>query len=334
MKRRDFITLIGTGFICPSLVLAQGSKKRASLPESTIPRIGVLWHAANEREEARYLAALLQGFKALGYVEGKTFVLENRFAAEHYERFGVLAAELVAAKVDVLVAVTPFAAVAAQRATAKIPVVFVAVPDPVGFKLADSLARPGRNLTGLANFLIDLSGKRVELLKTAIPSLSRVILLLNTKNPNAKRYVAQHHAAAVALGLEVQNIRISDPINIESAFSAITDRNTGLIIEPDSILYNERKLIAELAIRHGLPSMSFNFEMAEAGFLLSYGDSFVLQFRQVAAYVDKILKGANPADLPIERPIEFELVINLKTAKALGLTVPPLLLARADKVIE
>ena len=330
MKRREFIALLGGGAVAwPLQGRAQQSRK--------LPRIGVLWHAGNEVEEAKYLAALRQGFNDLGYVEGKTYVLENRFAAEKYERFNSLAAELVAAKVDVLVAITPEAALAAQHATATIPVVFAVVGNPVGAKLVDSLARPGRNITGLSNVLIDLTGKRLELFKDAIPTLLHVILLVN---PNAYRIqagidqVERHRSAAAALGLMVQEIATPDPNSIESEFSVIADRTSGLVIVPDSMLFNERKHIAELALAHRLPSMAFNAEMVEAGLLMSYGASFLVQFRQVAVYVDKILKGAKPADLPVEQPVQFELIINSKTAKALHLDIAPSLLARADEVIE
>ncbi len=330
MKRREFIALLGGAAVAwPLQGRAQQSRK--------LPRIGVLWHAGNEVEEAKYLAALRQGFNDLGYVEGKTYVLENRFAAEKYERFNSLAAELVAAKVDVLVAITPEAALAAQHATATIPVVFAVVGNPVGAKLVDSLARPGRNITGLSNVSIDLTGKRLELFKDAIPTLLHVILLVN---PNAYRIqagidqVERHRSAAAALGLMVQEIATPDPNSIESEFSVIADRTSGLVIVPDSMLFNERKHIAELALAHRLPSMAFNAEMVEAGLLMSYGASFLVQFRQVAVYVDKILKGAKPADLPVEQPVQFELIINSKTAKALHLDIAPSLLARADEVIE
>jgi len=327
MKRREFIALLGGAAVAwPLQGRAQQSRK--------LPRIGVLWHAGNEVEEAKYLAALRQGFNDLGYVEGKTYVLENRFAAEKYERFNSLAAELVAAKVDVLVAITPEAALAAQHATATIPVVFAVVGNPVGAKLVDSLARPGRNITGLSNVSIDLTGKRLELFKDAIPTLLHVILLVNPNNYRIQVGIERHRSAAAALGLMVQEIATPDPNSIESAFSVIADRTSGLVIVPDSMLFNERKHIAELALAHRLPSMAFNAEMVEAGLLMSYGASYLVQFRQVAVYVDKILKGAKPADLPVEQPVQFELIINSKTAKALHLDIAPSLLARADEVIE
>jgi putative ABC transport system substrate-binding protein len=267
-------------------------------------------------------------------VEGKNFVLENRFAAEQYERFNALAAELVAAKVDVIVAVTPQAALAAQQATSTIPIVFVVVSDPVEFKIIDSLAHPGHNLTGLANISVDLSAKRLEIFKDAIPTLSKVVLLGNPKALTSNVSQTQHRAAAASLGFQMQEIEASEPNGIESAMRTIKDRGAGLVVLPDSMLFNERKHIAELALAYGMPSVSFNAEMADAGILMSYGASFLVQFRRVALYVDKILNGAKPADLPVEQPVQLELIINSKTARGLHVDIPPSLLARADRVTE
>jgi len=328
-RRREFIALLGGAAIsCPLTALAQQAKR--------IPRIGVLWHAGNEQEEAIYLGALRQGFSELGYVEGKNFVLENRFAAEHYDRFDALAAELVAAKVDVIVAVTTQAALAAQRATSTMPVVFVVVTDPVRSKLVDSLAHPGHNVTGLSNINFDLSAKRLEIFKDAVPALSKVVLLGNPKGAGPVSAAArkQHIAAAASLGLQVIEIEASEPNGIEPAVGVIKDHGAGLVVLPDSMLFNERKRIAQLAIAYGTPSVSFNAEMADAGILISYGASFLVDFRKVAVYVDKILKGAKPADLPVEQPVQLELIINSKTARALHIDIPPSLLSRADRVIE
>ncbi len=291
-----------------------------------------MWHAGNEQEEAVYLAALRQGFTEIGYVEGKHFVLENRFAAEQYERFNTLAAELVKANVDILVAVTPVAARAAQRATTTIPVVFVVVPDPVALKFVDSLARPGGNITGLSNVTVDLSGKRLEFFKEAVPELSQVALLSNPHYQLTQRILDDYRAAARSLGLLVQELQASAPDAIEHAIAAVV-KPSGLVLINDAMLFNERKHIAELALAHGLPSLSRVAEITDAGLLMSYGPSNLLQFRRVATYVDKILKGAKPADLPVEQPTQFELVINSETAKALGLNIPVSLLARADRVI-
>ena len=301
-----------------------------------IPRVGVLWHAGSPEEEAIYLAALRAGFNDLGYVEGKTVTLENRFAAEQYERFQSLAAELVALKVDVLVAVTRPAAVAAQRETATIPVVFISVPDPIGSKLVHTLAKPGGNVTGLSNMAADLNAKRLELFKEAVPGLSRVALLVNPSDPEVTRQTVEAlRAGAAPLNLSVQPFEVREPGELDRVFSAITrDPASGVTIQVDPMLFNERGQIAELALARGLPTMSFNADMAAAGCLMSYGPNYPAMFRRAAVYVDRILKGAKPADLPIEQPTQFEFVINLKTAKALGVTIPPSMLMRADKVIE
>jgi putative ABC transport system substrate-binding protein len=324
MRRREFITVLGSAAAWPLATRAQQSKP--------IPRIGVLWHAGNEQEEALYLGALRQGFSEIGYVEGKDFSLENRFAAEQYERYGPLAAELVASKVDVLVAITSMAARAAQRATTTIPVVFVVVSDPVAQKFANSLARPGGNMTGLATIQVDMSGKRLALFKEAVPRLSQVTLLENPTGIFTHRYVEEYRAAAGSLGLTVQEVQASKPDDLQAAIAAITEG--GLVVVPDNMLTNERKRIAELALSRGLPSMSWNSDMTDAGLLMSYGENFVVQFRRIAVYVDKILKGAKPADLPIEIPARYEFVINANTARKLGLTIPPSVLARTDRVIE
>jgi putative ABC transport system substrate-binding protein len=325
MKRRQFIKLIGGAAAAwPLAAHAQQIK--------SIPRIGVLWHAGNEQEEEIYLGALRQGFSEIGYVEGKDFVLQNRFAADQYERYGPLAAELVASNVDVLVAVTTMAARAAQRATTTIPVVFVVVADPEGEKFVNSLARPGGNMTGVGTLPVDVSGKCLALFKEAVPRLTQVSLLANPTYASIRRYVEEYRAAAGSLGLTVREVQASKPDDIQAAIAAITE--DGLVVAPDNMLWNERKRIAELALSRGLPSMSWNSDMTDAGLLMSYGENFSIQFRRVAVYVDKILNGAKPADLPVELPARYEFVINTNTARMLGLNIPPSVIARTDRVIE
>jgi putative ABC transport system substrate-binding protein len=329
MKRREFIALLGCVAVTwPVVGRAQQGRK--------IPRIGVLWHAGSAEEEGTLLNALRQGFSDLGYVEGKTIELENRFAAEEYERFNSLAVELVRLKVDVLVAVTLPAALAAQRATTTMPVVFVLVANPVRSKLVDSLARPGRNLTGLSHIGADLIAKRLEFFKEVVVGLSRAALLVNPRDQeNTRRNVEEVQAAATILNVTIRPVEVRSPGDLEAALSAIAqDRFDGVILGNDAMLFNERRRIAELALARGLPTSVFTREMVESGGLMSYATNVPTLFRRAAAYVDKILKGAKPTDLPVEFPTKFELVINLKTAKALGLTVPPSLLARADEVIE
>jgi putative ABC transport system substrate-binding protein len=329
MKRREFITLLG-GAALPLWPIAVRSQ------QARLRKIGVLWHAASAEEEAVYLGALREGLAELGYVEGRNIVLENRFPAEQWERFISLAAELAQLKPDLLVAVSRPAAMAAQRATATIPIVFSVVPDPVGDKLVQSLARPGNNITGLSNMALDLSAKRIELLKDMVPGLSRVALFVNAGDPQgARRYLEESQAAAAPLGIAIEPVEVRGLGQIPHAFSRIDQlKVNGLVGTADSLFTVERHNIIQMALERRLPIMMHSRETAQAGALMSYAPSYVLMLRRTAIYIDKILKGTKPADLPVEQPTKFELVINFKTAKALDLTVPPTLLARADEVIE
>jgi putative ABC transport system substrate-binding protein len=328
MKRRDFFMMIGGAAAWPLPASGQQARKT--------PRVGVLWHAASAEEEAVYLGALREGLTDLGYIEGRNIVLENRFPAEKWERFISLATELVQLKPDLLVAMSRPAAIAAQRATTTIPIVFCAVPDPVGDKLVESLARPGGNITGLSNMALDLSAKRIELLKDMVDGLSHVALLVNAGDPEAaRRYIKESQAAASPLGITIEPVEVMGLGEIPSAFAKIDQLNVnGLVGTADSLFTVERKNIIQLAIERRLPTMMHSRETAQAGALMSYAPSYVLMARRTAIYVDKILRGAKPADLPVEQPTKFELIINLQTAKMLGLDVPPMLLARADEVIE
>lgn len=298
-------------------------------------RVGVLWHASNADEEKVYLDVLTRAFSDLGYVEGKNIEFLHRFPAEQPERFRALARELAADKIDAIVAVTALGAKEAKQATSTIPIVFVIVSDPVGSGLVESLARPGGNATGLSLMAIDLSGKRLALLKEAVPSLSRVALLVDTTDPFAKRAVKANQAAAEALGITLWPAEVSTPNDIEPAFSKIAqDRADGVILGAGSMLFNERTRIGSSALAHRLPALSFIAEMVPQGLLLSYGQDFPDFFRRAAADVDKILRGEKPADIPVEQPTRFKLALNLKTAKTLGLTLSPSLLATADEVLE
>jgi putative ABC transport system substrate-binding protein len=272
----------------------------------------------------------------LGYVESKNIALDDRFAAERYERFDGLAAELVQLKVDVLVAVTQPAALAAQRATTTIPIVFILVPDPVASKLVRSLAHPGGNITGLSQLALDMSAKRVELLKQMVPSVSRIALLVNPGDPVVtRRTFDESRTAADRLNLTIEQVEARTPSALEQSFSVILEKKLdGVVIASDSMLFNERQRIADWAISRKMPTMMFNGEMPKSGGLMSYSASNPALFLRAAAFVDKILKGAKPADLPVELPTKFELVINLKTAKELGITVPTPLVVAADRVIE
>ncbi len=328
MRRREVIGLIGAATAWPLVARAQQSRK--------IPKVGVLWHAGNEKEEAIYLGALRKGLNDLGYVEGKNIELVNRFADEHYDRFDALTADLVEAKVDVIVASVGLAAVAAKRVTTTTPIVVAVSPDPVAQKLVDSLARPGGNVTGFSSMGADIIPKNLELLKDIFVNLSSAALLYNPNAAVVSPAVIEHaQAAAGSLQVTLHLIPARAPNDLEGAFSAITqDADDAVIIATDPMLNNERKRIAELALVKDLPTVASIGEMAQAGILISYGQDLPEFFRRTAAYVDKILKGAKPSDLPVEQPTKLKMVVNLKTARALRLTLPQSVLLRADEVIE
>jgi putative tryptophan/tyrosine transport system substrate-binding protein len=328
MRRRQFITLIG------GAAAAWPLAARAQQSSSKIPIVGVLWHAGSAEEEDVYLSVLRKAFNDLGYVEGKNIILEHRFPAEDPQRFRILAQELVDLKPDAIVAVTNLGMVEVQRATHTIPMVFVLGQDPVAQGLVASLAHPGGNATGLSLMLIDLSGKRLELLKEAVPNLSRVALLVDPTVTFKERMIASHQAAAHALGISLWPVEVSRPDDIEPVFAKISeDHAEGIVRGSGSALFVWRALVGASALKHRLPVISYAAEEVPHGVLMSYGQDFPDFFRRAAGYVDKILKGAKPADLPVEQPTKFKLVLNLKTAKALGLTIPQTLIVSADEVI-
>jgi putative ABC transport system substrate-binding protein len=327
MRRREFITLLGgTATAWPLRSRAQQRK--------AIPRVGVLWHAANAKEEEEYLGALTKAFHDLGYVEGKNIELDHRFPAEQPERFRILAQELVESKVDMIIAVTGLGAKAAKQATGGTPIVLVADPDPVGNGLVESLARPGGNVTGLSLMAIDLSGKRLALFKEAIPKLARIAVMLDPRDPFSKGSGVAYERAAKSLGFSSEIFEVTTADEIEQAFSAIArDGFDGAcVVGPP--LYNERARVGASAMAHKVPTIAGSAEQAPHNMLFTYGPDFLAYFHRAVGYADKILKGAKPGDLPIEQPTRFKLVINLKTAKALGLSMPPSLIATADEVIE
>ena len=330
MKRREFITALGGAAATAAWPLTGRAQDTAKLP-----RIGVLWHAANVDEEAIYLGALRQGLSDFGYVEGKNISLEMRFPAEQYERFFTLAAELVQLHPDVLVSAAGTAAIALHQATTTIPLVFVNVPDPVGRKLVASLGRPGGNATGLSNMAVDLTKKRIELAKEVIPGLSRVAMLVNASDEVGSRaFIADGEAAARELGIDVVPVGVRGRNDLEAAISKISeDKFPALVVTVDGMFFTERQRIADLALAQRLPTIVYSREPLEAGALISYGPSAPLLYRRAGYFIDKILKGVKPADLPVEQPTKFELLINLNTAKTLGLKVPPALFTRADDVI-
>jgi putative tryptophan/tyrosine transport system substrate-binding protein len=326
MRRRDFLRVIcGAAAASPLMAHAQ----------NRVLTVGILWHAGSVEEEGVYLTEIQQGLQALGYAEGRNIKVVNTFADEQYDRFDSNATELVQRKVDVLIAVTLPAALAAQHATSTIPIVFILVPDPVATKLVASLARPGGNITGLSQLAVDMSAKRLELFKETVPQLSKIVLLVNPSDPtSAQRSIEQAHIAAERLGITIQPIEAQQPDQIARAFTSVQDDVTGVMVEPDGLFFRERKQFAELALKRKIPVMVFNSTMVEDGGLMTYAANNLAIFRRSAAYVDKILKGAKPDELPVELPTKFEIAINLMTAKAIGLKISPSILSRADKVIE
>jgi putative tryptophan/tyrosine transport system substrate-binding protein len=327
MRRRDFITLVGGAAAAwPLAASAQQSPHK-------IPVVGVLWHAGSAEEEDVYLSVLVKAFNDLGYVEGKNIHLDHRFPAENPDRFRIFAQELIDAKPDAIIAVTALGAVALKKLTSTIPIVIV-LADPLASGLVESLARPGGNVTGVSLMSVDLNGKRLELLKEAVPNLSRVAVLLDSTMTIKERVVQANQAAANALGISLWPADITTPDQIELVFSKIgQDRADGVVREGGSMLFNERARVGAALLAHRLPGMTYIGEEVPHGFLMSYGPDFPDYFRRAVAYTDKILKGAKPADLPVEQPTKFKLVVNLKTAKALGLTIPQTLIVSADEVI-
>jgi putative ABC transport system substrate-binding protein len=299
-----------------------------------IPRIGFLM-SSSVTDSPRQVDEFQQGLRELGYVEGKTIAIEYRFADNRPERLPALAAELVRMKVDVIVAAFPPDADAAKKATSTIPIVFAVSGDPVASGLVASLGRPGGNMTGLASLGPDVVGKQLELLKEVAPKVSRVAVLQNPGNPSHAVVLRHAEDAARVLGLQLHIVQARTPAEIDVAFSAMrTHRATGVLVLRDFLFRTRRVQVVALAAKGRLPAVYGFTDEAEAGGLMAYGSRNLQMFRRVATYVDKILKGAKPADLPVEQPTKFELIINLKTAKALGLTIPPSLLVRANEVIQ
>src|SRR5262245_1493684 len=299
------------------------------------PRIGFLSASSLSQPRTQlYLQAFRQGLRELGYVEGQTIAIELRFAEGQYHRLPGLAVELVQLKVNVIL--TWGAAIqAAKQATGTLPIVIAAINDPVGSGFAASLARPGGNITGLSLMAPELVGKQLELLKEVIPKISRVAVLANPATTGNIPQVRHAQDTARVLGVHLQVFEARGPSEIDHAFAAVTAERTGaVIVLPDSMLVDQRTRIADLAIRRRLPTVSVLIDHAEAGGLIAYGPSVPDRFRRAASYVDQILKGAKPADLAVEQPTKFDLVVNLKAAKALGIRIPPSVLARADQVLE
>ncbi len=305
-------------------------------PGSKVARIGLLWSGSTPFDPWSVPEGLRQGFRELGYAEGQDMIFEARYSEARYDRLPDLAAELVRLKVDVILAAGDSAAIqAAKNATKTIPIVMMAFADTVQLGLVASLARPGGNVTGLSFPFAELVGKQLELLKTSIPGVSRVAVLWNPANPGHRPALKDIHVAARSLGVQAQLLEVRGPDDFEGAFSAMNrERASSVFVLWDPMLYAHTGRLMQLALHSRLPAVSTFSEFVEAGGLMAYGPNLRDMFRGGASYVDKILKGAKPADLPVEQPTKFELVINLTTAKALGLTIPQSVLIRATEVIQ
>jgi putative ABC transport system substrate-binding protein len=327
VNRRSFITLIGG---------AAAAWPLAAPAQERMRRVGVLMGSAqDDRDSQVRLAAFRQALRELGWTEGRNLRIDYRRAATHPDRLQAYAAELVGLTPDAILAHAPPGAAAVRRETHTVPIVFVMVPAPVEIGLVASLARPGGNITGITHFEPAMAGKWLEALKEVAPRVSRVAFLLHPEHPAWAGYLDTINATAPSFGVTVVPSGIRDAAEIERAIEAFARQpNGGLLVMPDVVTYVHRELIVTLAARHRLPAMyPFRYFPASGG-LMSYGVDPVDVFRHAGLYVDRILKGARPSELPVQAPTKFELVINLKTAKALGLEVPPTLLARADEVIE
>ena len=328
MKRRDFIVGLGLSAVWPRPVPAQQAGR--------IPLVAILWHAGSPQEEGVLYDAMHAGFVALDYVAGKNIIFEERFPGETPGRFERFANELVALKPDVLVAVATPSILAAQKATTTIPIVFLPPLDPIRLKLVKSLAHPDGNLTGLTTIAEGVPGKRVQLLKSTFPNLSSLAIMFDPVVAyNVVSEVSETHVAADKLGLSFDAFETKQPEEIDHAFSTIVRHRFGaVIVAQGPMFFIQRQRMAQFGLENKLILMGASDVFADSGYLMSYGPSWPPIFGNVAIYVDKILKGAKPSDLPVQQPTIFEFMINMKTAKSIGLDIPASALVLADKVIE
>ena len=316
-----------------ALLFAHCVSAEAQQPKK-VPRIGYLSGTSPSVNSAR-IEAFRQGLRELGYVEGKNIIIEWRYAEGKLDRLPALAAELVRLKVDVIVSSAPPPTRSAKQATVTIPIVMAYDDDPVGNGFVASLARPGGNITGLATLAPEISGKQLELLREIVPKLSRVAVLGDVTRPGTPQALREINLAADAFRVQLQYLEVPGAKDIETAFrTASKERADAVLVVSTPVLISQRRQVADLAVKSRLPTVYGRPEYVDDGGLMSYATSFTDLSRRTATYVDKILKGAKPADLPVEQPMKFELIINLKTAKQIGLTIPPNVLVRADKVIK
>jgi putative ABC transport system substrate-binding protein len=323
--RRETLLVLGAGAF---------AMRRSALAQNQ-PKVWQIGYLAADSASTRLYDSFHDGMRELGYIEGKSCVIQARFAEARYDRLPVLAQELVHLKVDVIVAGTTLAVQAAKKATASIPIVMVAIPDPIGEGFAGSLSRPGGNITGLTTIVTEASAKHVELLRAVIPHLSRIAVLINPSNPSDALILEQVGGAAFSSGIKISSVEATTAAEIEAGFAAMArGRAEAVVVTADSLFDMQRDRIAKLALNNRLPTIYSNRDFTIAGGLMSYGQDLADQYRHAAVYVDRILKGAKPGDLPIEQPLVLEFVINRRTAKSLGLVLPTEMLLRADRVIE
>jgi putative ABC transport system substrate-binding protein len=326
LGRREFITLLGGAAAWPLAAQAQQTRQ--------VYRIGFMGNSTAALE-ANLVGPFRDALRELGYQEGRNISIEYRWAEGKYERFPALAAELIAQKVDVIVTAGTPATLAVKAATTSVPLVMVAVGDPVGTGIVASLGRPGGNITGLSSIAPELEGKRLELLRELIPNLSHVAVLWNPVNPFHVTSLKQARVAAELLRMRVQSVEVRASEEIDGALAAIASERPGaLLILADRVFLHNRKRLMDFATQNRIPGVYAYRELVEAGGLMSFGPNYADMHRRAATYVDKILKGTKPADLPVQQPTKFELFVNVKAAKALGLTIPESFLLRADEVIE
>ena len=334
MRRLSRRQLLQGGVVLAGFSLLSG-REVGGQPAAKVPRIGFL--AVGSREgRAFMIEGFLQGLREHGYVEGRNIVIEYRFSEDRNDQLPALAAELVASKVQLILASGTPASFAARHATSTIPIVMGGIAaDPVATGLIASLARPGGNITGMSMMTAPLGGKRLELLKRALPGLTRVAVFWNPPNPAYGPILKELEAAAPALRLKLQRLEVREPADFEGAFEAAIKQRAGALVAPgDPLVANRPRMLADLALKYRLPTLMDNKEFVEAGGLLSLGLNLVESYRRAANHVDKILKGANPAELPMEQPTKLDVGVNLKTARALGLTIPQSVLLQASHVIE
>jgi putative ABC transport system substrate-binding protein len=328
MRRREFIALGAIVAVWPVQTVAH--------PKAKLPLVGILWHAGSPEEEGVLYQSLHQGFRDIGLVPGQNLLVEERFPGEVAGRFDQFAKELVDLNPDVLVAISPPSVQAVRKATSALPVVFLAIADPLALKLVASLSRPGGNMTGLSSMEFDIAAKRVELVKETIPAVASIALLLDGLVPYFHvNQIAESKGAGERLKVKVSEFKVYDVDELEPTFAAIARHQCeAIVLAAGPMFFLQHTRISKLAKKYHIPMIGPAEVFAGSGFLMSYGASWPAIFRRAPVYVEKILKGAKPADLPIEQPTKLDLVVNLQAAKVLGIEVPPLVLARADRVIE